>query len=57
MESCKAVQWSEDCPGTEPSFSVVEIPAGVYTVGSPEGEAGRNSDEAEHLVRLARPLQ
>ena len=50
------VQWSEDCPGTEPSFSMVEIPAGVYTVGSPEGEAGRNSDEAEHLVRLTRPF-
>lgn len=31
-----------------------QIPAGTFQMGSPEGEAGRDSDETQHAVRLTR---
>jgi len=33
-----------------------QIPAGEFQMGSPEGEAGRDSDETQHAVRLTRSL-
>ncbi|MDP6529431.1 MAG: SUMF1/EgtB/PvdO family nonheme iron enzyme, partial [Gemmatimonadota bacterium] len=32
----------------------VEIPAGSFTMGSPSGESGRESDEKRHRVTLTR---
>ena len=34
-----------------------ELPAGSFTMGSPSGEPGRNSDEVEHTVTLRRLLE
>ena len=33
----------------------VEIPAGSFMMGSPDGEAGRGSDETRHKVTITRP--
>ena len=32
------------------------IAAGTFQMGSPEGEAGRDPDEAQHAVEIARPF-
>jgi formylglycine-generating enzyme required for sulfatase activity len=34
----------------------VLVPAGTFTMGSPDSEPGRNSDERQHEVRLSRPF-
>ncbi len=40
-----------ECP------EMVVVPAGQYTMGSPAGEEGRDSDEGpQHEVRIARPI-
>lgn len=51
-----------DCEGTQEAAiqltasgsNFVLIPAGSFTMGSPVGEVGRESDEAEHQVALTR---
>ena len=37
-------------------ITLVEVPAGRFTMGSPSSEAGRNDDEALHEVELTRPF-
>jgi cysteine-rich repeat protein len=38
----------------EPLADFVRIPAGTFTMGSPTGEVGRQSDETQHLVTITR---
>ena len=33
-----------------------KIPAGAFTMGSPSGESGRDSDESQHKVTLTKPF-
>jgi formylglycine-generating enzyme required for sulfatase activity len=46
------------CPAeARPSLTpLVLVPAGVFTMGTKDGEAGRERDELPHRVRLSRPL-
>jgi len=37
-------------------FTFIVFPAGEYTIGSPEDEPDRNSNEAQHRVKLTRPV-
>lgn len=37
-------------------LELVEIPAGAFTMGSPESEEGRDSDESRVRVRITEPL-
>ncbi|MGI8784012.1 MAG: formylglycine-generating enzyme family protein, partial [Acidobacteriota bacterium] len=39
------LSYAETIPGTAVTFSMVAIPAGVFTLGSPTGEKGRQEDE------------
>lgn len=43
-------------PGTEVEFSMVAIPGGVFAMGSPEGEAGRQNDEGPQIQVVVRPF-
>src|SRR5262245_30057618 len=45
--------YTERIPGTEASFDMLPIPAGVFRMGSPDGEEGRGADEGpQHAVAL-----
>ncbi len=48
-EEAKAAQafqpYTETLPGNDVSFAMIPIPAGVFTIGSPAGEAKRSEDE------------
>src|SRR4029453_17616739 len=39
------VAYTETIPNTKITFDMVPIPAGTFTMGSPESEAGRGADE------------
>ncbi|MEL6673191.1 MAG: SUMF1/EgtB/PvdO family nonheme iron enzyme [Bacteroidota bacterium] len=44
---------TDSIPGTDIKFKMVKIPAGVFTLGSPEGEEGRTEDEGpQHQVEI-----
>ncbi len=46
--------YTQQIPGTSLKFDMVAIPAGEFTMGSPDSEQGREKDEGpQHLVRLA----
>ncbi len=36
---------------------MVEVPAGTFRMGSPKSEPGRNSNERQHTVTIARPFR
>ena len=40
-----------------PTFSFIKIPAGKFTMGSPESEAGRDSDETQVKVEITKPFE
>jgi formylglycine-generating enzyme required for sulfatase activity len=43
----------ETIPGTKVKFTMVAVPGGTFTIGSPKGEAGRRDDEGpQRMVRL-----
>jgi formylglycine-generating enzyme required for sulfatase activity len=45
--------YTETIPDTKISFDMVPIPAGTFTMGSPESEGGRQPDEGpQHTVKL-----
>lgn len=45
--------YTETIPGTEVTFEMVPIPGGVYTMGSPPDEEGRDPDEGpQHKVKV-----
>src|SRR5262245_1331308 len=45
--------YMEKIPGTSVSMEMIAIPAGSFTMGSPESEPGRKSDEGpQHQVKL-----
>ena len=41
-------------PGSKAGFRMRLIPAGTFTMGSPESEEGRDADEREHKVTLTK---
>jgi sulfatase modifying factor 1 len=44
---------NEPTPDPISSIKMVEIPAGTFTMGSPEMEVGHQSDEEQHVVAVA----
>ncbi len=47
------VPFTQKIPGTDISFEMMPIPGGVFTLGSPESEAGRKKDEGpQRRVRV-----
>lgn len=45
--------YKEKIPGSAVGFEMIPIPSGVYTMGSPEGEASRKPDEGpQHKVKV-----
>lgn len=43
-------------PGTEVSYSLVELPGGTFIIGSPEKEVGRNEDEGPQRLVTVQPF-
>ncbi|OWK35093.1 formylglycine-generating enzyme family protein [Fimbriiglobus ruber] len=45
--------FTEKLPGTKVQFEMVYVPGGEFSMGSPEGESGRSTDEGpRHRVRV-----
>jgi formylglycine-generating enzyme required for sulfatase activity len=45
--------YTNTIPGTDVKFAMVPIPGGVFTMGSPDKEAGRQADEGpQHKVQI-----
>ncbi len=42
--------------GDKVTLKLVEIPAGKFTMGSPETERGRDDDETQHEVTISKPF-
>ncbi len=60
-DTCDALD--NDCDGAADegapcpvALQAVRVPAGAFTLGSPEGEMSRDADEAQRRVTLTRPL-
>jgi formylglycine-generating enzyme required for sulfatase activity len=48
-----AARYTETIPNTTVTFDMVPVPAGTFTMGSPETEAGHQADESpQHAVTL-----
>jgi formylglycine-generating enzyme required for sulfatase activity len=52
MKQLKAQSWTVP----EIEMKLKRIPAGTFTMGSPEGETCRRSDEVQHKVRISKPF-
>ncbi|QEC54294.1 formylglycine-generating enzyme family protein [Anseongella ginsenosidimutans] len=49
----KPEDYDQEIPGTSLNFKMVGIPAGEFTMGSPENEKGRQEDEGpQHTVKI-----
>ncbi|HTV01224.1 MAG TPA: SUMF1/EgtB/PvdO family nonheme iron enzyme [Luteitalea sp.] len=48
--------YTETIPGTAVSFEMVAIPGGTFTMGSPDGETGRNPDEGPQVAVTLEPF-
>jgi formylglycine-generating enzyme required for sulfatase activity len=52
MKKLEAKEWTVPSVGMEMQL----IPAGTFTMGSPEGEIGRQADEVQREVTISRPF-
>jgi formylglycine-generating enzyme len=50
------VPYVERIPGTTVEFTMLPIPGGKFTMGSPESEAGRNDDEGPQVEVMIEPF-
>jgi formylglycine-generating enzyme required for sulfatase activity len=50
------VPYRQEIPGTEQSFQMVPIPGGIFLMGSPETEKGRNQDEGPQVKVTMNPF-
>ena len=48
--------WGDASAAAKPFIDVVDIPAGSFTMGSPESEADRQDDENQVEVRITQPF-
>ena len=53
-DAAQMKEYSVMIPGSDVSFSMVPIPAGEFTMGSPDGEAGHKAEEGpQHQVKIS----
>ena len=50
------VPYTATIPGTEVKFQMIPVPGGKFTMGSPEGEDGRNEDEGPQVQVVVKPF-
>ena len=50
------VPYTETIPGTDISFEMIPVPAGTYSMGSPESEAGHQADEGPQIKVNVDPM-
>ena len=50
-------KWGQGADVENPFLDLVDIPAGSFTMGSPENEAGRDDDENQVQVRITKPFR
>ena len=48
--------WAREVIHRRTGIAMVFIPAGHFTMGSPETEAGRDKDEIQHFVKITKPF-
>src|SRR5437588_5675119 len=48
--------YEETIPGTSVKFEMIAIPGGTFTMGSANGEPGRNADEGPQHAVTIRPF-
>jgi formylglycine-generating enzyme required for sulfatase activity len=51
-----ASTYTETIPGTKVAFDMVAVPGGTFTLGSPDGEAGRQADEGPQVEVTLKPF-
>ncbi len=51
-----AAAYTETIPGTSVTFEMVAVPGGTFTMGSPEGETGRQPDEGPQIEVTLKPF-
>jgi sulfatase modifying factor 1 len=50
------VAYDETIPGTKVVFRMIPVPGGTFRMGSPDGEAGRKSDEGPQFEVQVAPF-